>query len=112
MKIEPLHVRELVLSGFTGTLFVFRWWNLCESDMPGILIYINTNIYDIVVLKYTFSFLEGRCYNQDYFMLLPTGDTFEGGEVEAYTMDEGVDYPRDPITTEITASVHSQLQVQ
>lgn len=45
-------------------------------------------------------------------MLLPTGDTFEGGEVEAYTMDEGVDYPRDPITTEITASVHSQLQVQ
>lgn len=101
MKIEPLHVRELALSGFTGTLIV-----------SCILIYINTNIYDIVVLKYTFSCLEGRCYNQHYFMLLPTGDTFEGGEVEAYTMDEGVDYPRDPTTTEITASIHSQLQVQ
>lgn len=42
----------------------------------------------------------------------PTGHTFEGGEVEAYTMEESVDYPRDPTTGEITASVHSELQVR
>lgn len=38
------------------------------------------------------------------------GHIFEGGEVEAYTMEDPVDYPRDPTTGEITASVHSQLQ--
>lgn len=43
---------------------------------------------------------------------LLTGHTFEGGEVEAYTMEDSVDYPRDPTTGEITASVHSELQVR
>ncbi|CAG11516.1 unnamed protein product, partial [Tetraodon nigroviridis] len=38
------------------------------------------------------------------------GHTFEGGQVEAYMMEDPVDYPRDPTTGEITASVHSQLQ--
>lgn len=32
--------------------------------------------------------------------------------MEAYTMEDSVDYPRDPTTGEIAASVHSQLQVR
>lgn len=39
-----------------------------------------------------------------------SGSTFEGGEVEAYTLVGNVDYPRDPMTGEITAVVHPQLQ--
>lgn len=46
------------------------------------------------------------------FCHFPTGSTFEGGEVEAYTLVKSVDYPRDPTTNEMTASIHSQLQVQ
>ncbi|XP_044045073.1 N-acyl-aromatic-L-amino acid amidohydrolase (carboxylate-forming) B-like [Siniperca chuatsi] len=39
-----------------------------------------------------------------------SGSTFEGGEVEAYTLVKSVDYPRDPKTNEITAAIHPQLQ--
>ncbi|XP_070777011.1 N-acyl-aromatic-L-amino acid amidohydrolase (carboxylate-forming) B-like [Enoplosus armatus] len=39
-----------------------------------------------------------------------SGCTFEGGEVETYTLAKSVDYPRDPITNEITAAIHPQLQ--
>ncbi|XP_008285107.1 N-acyl-aromatic-L-amino acid amidohydrolase (carboxylate-forming) B-like [Stegastes partitus] len=38
------------------------------------------------------------------------GGTFEGGEVEAFTVVKSVDYPRDPMTGEITAAIHPQLQ--
>lgn len=43
---------------------------------------------------------------------MPTGNTFEGGEVEVYNMVKSVDYPRDPTTNEITAAIHPELQVQ
>lgn len=39
-----------------------------------------------------------------------SGRTFERGEVEVCTFVKSVDYPRDPVTGEITAAVHSQLQ--
>ncbi|XP_034043758.1 N-acyl-aromatic-L-amino acid amidohydrolase (carboxylate-forming) B-like [Thalassophryne amazonica] len=39
-----------------------------------------------------------------------SGCTFEGGEVEVYTEVKNVDYPRDPVTQEITAAIHPQLQ--
>ncbi|XP_040892244.1 N-acyl-aromatic-L-amino acid amidohydrolase (carboxylate-forming) B-like [Toxotes jaculatrix] len=39
-----------------------------------------------------------------------SGITFEGGEVEAYSLIKSVDYPRDPTTNEITAAVHPELQ--
>ncbi|XP_060923658.1 N-acyl-aromatic-L-amino acid amidohydrolase (carboxylate-forming) B-like [Limanda limanda] len=39
-----------------------------------------------------------------------SGKTFEGGEVETYTADKKLDYPRDPTTNEITAAIHPQLQ--
>ncbi|XP_070683737.1 N-acyl-aromatic-L-amino acid amidohydrolase (carboxylate-forming) B-like [Pempheris klunzingeri] len=39
-----------------------------------------------------------------------SGNTFEGGEVEAYTLVKSVDYPRDPSTNEMTAAIHPQLQ--
>ncbi|KAJ4944979.1 hypothetical protein JOQ06_013518 [Pogonophryne albipinna] len=39
-----------------------------------------------------------------------SGSTFEGGEVEAYTVVKSVDYPRDPTTNEITATIHPELQ--
>ncbi|KAM9857113.1 N-acyl-aromatic-L-amino acid amidohydrolase (carboxylate-forming) B [Aulostomus maculatus] len=39
-----------------------------------------------------------------------SGVTFEGGEVDVYTLMKSVDYPRDPATNEITAAVHPQLQ--
>lgn len=39
-----------------------------------------------------------------------SGSTFEGGEMEAYTLVKSIDYPRNPVTGEITAAVHSQLQ--
>lgn len=39
-----------------------------------------------------------------------SGSTFEGGEVEAYTLVKSVDYPRDSTTNEITAAIHPQLQ--
>ncbi|XP_004549526.1 N-acyl-aromatic-L-amino acid amidohydrolase (carboxylate-forming) B isoform X2 [Maylandia zebra] len=39
-----------------------------------------------------------------------SGSTFEGGEVEAYTLVKSIDYPRNPVTGEITAAIHSQLQ--
>lgn len=45
-------------------------------------------------------------------LLSSSGSTFEGGEVEAYTLVKSIDYPRNPVTGEITAAVHSQLQVQ
>lgn len=43
---------------------------------------------------------------------LPTGSTFEAGVVEAYVFVKSIDYPRDPMTGEITAAIHPQLQVQ
>ncbi|CAJ1052350.1 N-acyl-aromatic-L-amino acid amidohydrolase (carboxylate-forming) B [Xyrichtys novacula] len=39
-----------------------------------------------------------------------SGETFDGGEVEAFSPVQTVDYPRDPTTNEITAAVHPQLQ--
>ncbi|XP_030591562.1 N-acyl-aromatic-L-amino acid amidohydrolase (carboxylate-forming) B-like isoform X2 [Archocentrus centrarchus] len=39
-----------------------------------------------------------------------SGSTFEGGEVEVYTLVKSVDYPRDAVTGEITAAIHCQLQ--
>ncbi|XP_069024375.1 N-acyl-aromatic-L-amino acid amidohydrolase (carboxylate-forming) B-like [Embiotoca jacksoni] len=39
-----------------------------------------------------------------------SGRTFEGGEVEAYIWAKSIDYPRDPVTGEITAAIHPQLQ--
>lgn len=39
-----------------------------------------------------------------------SGETFPGGEVEAYTPVKTIDYPRDPTTNEITAAIHPQLQ--
>ncbi|XP_034448908.1 N-acyl-aromatic-L-amino acid amidohydrolase (carboxylate-forming) B-like isoform X1 [Hippoglossus hippoglossus] len=39
-----------------------------------------------------------------------SGTTFEGGEVETYTTEKKMDYPRDPTTNEITAAIHPQLQ--
>lgn len=50
-------------------------------------------------------------YTISMFLFL-SGHTFEGGEVEAYTMEDRVDYPRDPTTEEITASIHAQLQAR
>ncbi|KAA8594757.1 hypothetical protein FQN60_011892 [Etheostoma spectabile] len=44
------------------------------------------------------------------YCTLPTGSTFEGGKVEAYTLVKSVDYPRDPTTNNITAAIHPQLQ--
>lgn len=44
------------------------------------------------------------------FSFVPTGHTFEGGEVEAFTFVKSVDYPRDP-AGEITAVIHPELQV-
>lgn len=38
------------------------------------------------------------------------GESFEGGEVEAYTPVDKIDYPRDPTTSAITAAIHPQLQ--
>lgn len=39
-----------------------------------------------------------------------SGCTFEGGEVEVYSLVKSVDYPRDPTTSELTAAIHPQLQ--
>ncbi|XP_041641462.1 N-acyl-aromatic-L-amino acid amidohydrolase (carboxylate-forming) B-like isoform X2 [Cheilinus undulatus] len=39
-----------------------------------------------------------------------SGESFEGGEVEAYTPVAKIDYPRDPTTSAITAAIHPQLQ--
>ncbi|XP_068606762.1 N-acyl-aromatic-L-amino acid amidohydrolase (carboxylate-forming) B-like [Brachionichthys hirsutus] len=39
-----------------------------------------------------------------------SGSTFEGGEIEIYTAEKKIDYPRDPATNEITAVIHPQLQ--
>ncbi|XP_026214484.1 N-acyl-aromatic-L-amino acid amidohydrolase (carboxylate-forming) B-like [Anabas testudineus] len=39
-----------------------------------------------------------------------SGITFGGGEVEAYVLVKSVDYPRDPMTGELTAAIHPQLQ--
>ncbi|XP_056891137.1 N-acyl-aromatic-L-amino acid amidohydrolase (carboxylate-forming) B-like isoform X2 [Takifugu flavidus] len=63
---------------------------------------LRADIYNLVkeAVELTFEFVQK--FN--------AGHTFEGGEVEAYTMEDSVDYPRDPTTGEITASVHSELQ--
>ncbi len=57
---------------------------------------------------------EPRLVQQHHYSHCPflTGSTFEGGEVEAYTLVKSVDYPRDPTTNEIIAVIHPQLQVQ
>ncbi|KAM4604065.1 N-acyl-aromatic-L-amino acid amidohydrolase (carboxylate-forming) B isoform 2-T3 [Polymixia lowei] len=39
-----------------------------------------------------------------------SGTTFEGGDVEVYTLEKSIDYPRNPETHEITAAIHPQLQ--
>ncbi|XP_070832645.1 N-acyl-aromatic-L-amino acid amidohydrolase (carboxylate-forming) B-like [Chaetodon trifascialis] len=39
-----------------------------------------------------------------------SGRTFDGGEVEVYSLVKSVDYPRDPATNEITAAIHPELQ--
>lgn len=39
-----------------------------------------------------------------------SGGTFEADEVEAFTVVKSVDYPRDPLTGEMTAAIHPQLQ--
>ncbi|KAM9314281.1 N-acyl-aromatic-L-amino acid amidohydrolase (carboxylate-forming) A-like isoform 2-T2 [Pholidichthys leucotaenia] len=41
-----------------------------------------------------------------------SGRTFVGGEIDVYTLVKSVDYPRDPVTGEITAAIHPQLQVE
>ncbi|XP_022621139.1 N-acyl-aromatic-L-amino acid amidohydrolase (carboxylate-forming) B-like [Seriola dumerili] len=46
----------------------------------------------------------------EWLQLFNSGSTFEGGEVEAYTLTKSVDYPRDPTTNEITAAIHPKLQ--
>ncbi|XP_036955795.1 N-acyl-aromatic-L-amino acid amidohydrolase (carboxylate-forming) B-like [Acanthopagrus latus] len=46
----------------------------------------------------------------EWLQAFNSGRTFEGGEVEAYTTERSVDYPRDPTTNEITAAIHPQLQ--
>ncbi|XP_071751813.1 N-acyl-aromatic-L-amino acid amidohydrolase (carboxylate-forming) B-like [Centroberyx gerrardi] len=46
----------------------------------------------------------------DWIQRFNSGSTFEGGEVEAYTLEKSIDYPRDPETKEITAIIHPQLQ--
>lgn len=59
------------------------------------------------------SLFENTCIKTHYSHChLPTGSTFEGGEVEVYTVAKSLDYPRDPATNEITAAIHPQLQVQ
>ncbi|XP_034544163.1 N-acyl-aromatic-L-amino acid amidohydrolase (carboxylate-forming) B [Notolabrus celidotus] len=47
---------------------------------------------------------------KEWLQLFNSGETFEEGEVEAYVPVKTVDYPRDPVTNEITASIHPQLQ--
>lgn len=47
---------------------------------------------------------------KEWLQAFNSGNTFEGGEVEAYTLIRSVDYPRDPTTNEITAAIHPQLQ--
>lgn len=39
-----------------------------------------------------------------------SGSSFEAGEVEAFTVVKSVDYPRDPVTGELSAAIHPQLQ--
>ncbi|XP_030275846.1 N-acyl-aromatic-L-amino acid amidohydrolase (carboxylate-forming) B-like [Sparus aurata] len=46
----------------------------------------------------------------EWLQAFNSGSSFEGGEVEAYTTERSVDYPRDPTTNEITAAIHPQLQ--
>ncbi|KAM3864818.1 N-acyl-aromatic-L-amino acid amidohydrolase (carboxylate-forming) B-like [Diretmus argenteus] len=46
----------------------------------------------------------------DWVQSFNSGDTFEGGEVEAFIHEKSIDYPRGPETHEITATVHPQLQ--
>ncbi|KAF7666258.1 hypothetical protein LDENG_00112850 [Lucifuga dentata] len=46
----------------------------------------------------------------DWIQKFNSGCTFEGGEVEAYNYVKIIDYPRDPITHEITAAIHPHLQ--
>lgn len=43
--------------------------------------------------------------------LLMTGAVFEGGWVDVFTLVKNIDYPRDSKTHNITAAIHSHLQV-
>lgn len=63
---------------------------------------VRADIYNIVkeAVDHTIEWLQG--FN--------SGTTFEGGEVEAYTVVRSEDYPRDPTTNDITAVIHTQLQ--
>ncbi|XP_076003853.1 N-acyl-aromatic-L-amino acid amidohydrolase (carboxylate-forming) B-like [Genypterus blacodes] len=46
----------------------------------------------------------------DWIEKFNSGFTFEGGEVDAWIIVRQVDYPRDPLTHEITAAIHSHIQ--
>ncbi|XP_040002007.1 N-acyl-aromatic-L-amino acid amidohydrolase (carboxylate-forming) B-like [Xiphias gladius] len=46
----------------------------------------------------------------EWLQLFNSGRTFEGGELESYTLTKSIDYPRDPTDNEITAAIHPQLQ--
>ncbi|XP_018600479.1 N-acyl-aromatic-L-amino acid amidohydrolase (carboxylate-forming) B-like [Scleropages formosus] len=46
----------------------------------------------------------------DWIRRFNAGTTFEGGEVEVYTMVKKMDFPRDPETESITATIHPELQ--
>ncbi|KAJ8383144.1 hypothetical protein SKAU_G00039220 [Synaphobranchus kaupii] len=53
---------------------------------------------------------EGVRLMLDWIQKFNSGVQFDGGEVEVYTMGKGIDYPRDPETHLITATIHPQLQ--
>ncbi|XP_029949567.1 N-acyl-aromatic-L-amino acid amidohydrolase (carboxylate-forming) B-like [Salarias fasciatus] len=39
-----------------------------------------------------------------------SGCTFEGGDIEVYSFVKSIDYPRDPVSGEMTAAIHPKLQ--
>ncbi|KAF7652857.1 hypothetical protein LDENG_00091380 [Lucifuga dentata] len=46
----------------------------------------------------------------DWVRSFNSGNVFEGGPVEVYTLVKNVDYPRDSETHSITAAIHPELQ--
>ncbi|XP_028834277.1 N-acyl-aromatic-L-amino acid amidohydrolase (carboxylate-forming) A-like [Denticeps clupeoides] len=46
----------------------------------------------------------------DWVQLFNSGSKMEGGQVEVFSFQKSVDYPRDPETRQITSAIHPQLQ--
>ncbi|XP_073329948.1 N-acyl-aromatic-L-amino acid amidohydrolase (carboxylate-forming) B-like [Pagrus major] len=114
------------------TLHIYKYMQSKMTSMPVTAIQLDTPLSDAFSLesvgKHGFSIEVGPQPNvvvrADIFNIVKeavdltiewlqafnSGSTFEGGEVEAYTLERSVDYPRDPTTNEITAAIHPQLQ--